>query len=130
MAEIIKTYVNKDQGGRVELHSRPSFSPLSFLSAAYQIRFENGRTFTVGIAGAYNAMGLIGTEANGVFVCDDDSERVVVTGVARAASGYQTPTKDQLAILDGLLVMPWGVFKNWVNGLEQDPPHTGRRYDL
>ena len=49
---------------------------------------------------AYNAMGLIGSEMNGVAVLDETGLSVVTDGLARAESGYSCPTPEQLALLD------------------------------
>ena len=43
------------------------------------LKFGN-RSFRVLLYGAYNAMGLIGTEKNGIAVLDEDRRQVVLDG--------------------------------------------------
>lgn len=53
--------------------------------------------FIIGIAGAYNARGLIGPEHNGIFVLDDTNKNVVTDRNTEELSGYSGPSERQLA---------------------------------
>jgi hypothetical protein len=54
-----------------------------------------GVTYVVGIAGAYNAFGLIGPEHNGVFILDDTHKRVLTDRICEESTGYFGPSKRQ-----------------------------------
>lgn len=56
-----------------------------------------GTTYVIGIAGAYDAFGLIGSEYNGIFILDDDAKRVVLDRHMPIASGYHGPSPEQWA---------------------------------
>jgi len=67
-------------------------------------RREIGKTtYLVGIAGAYDAYGLIGPEHNGVFVLDDTRKSVVLDRDTPETSGYSGPSERQ-----------WGALKTWM----------------
>jgi hypothetical protein len=51
--------------------------------------------YLIGIAGAYNAFGLIGSEHNGIFVLDDSNKRVVLDRDTEISSGYYGPSQAQ-----------------------------------
>lgn len=54
------------------------------------------RTFTFILSTAYNAMGLIGPEYNGLVVLDDDKMAVLADRIDNAS--YDAPTKSQLEL--------------------------------
>jgi len=59
-------------------------------------RYRKGRyTYVIGIAGAYNAFGLIGSEHNGIFVLNDTNKTVVLDRHCPIASGYCGPSQSQ-----------------------------------
>ena len=58
------------------------------------------------IYSAYNALGLIGSEMNGIAVLDETNQAVVTDGIARADSGYNCPTKAQEAMLERMATCP------------------------
>lgn len=66
-----------------------------YADGAVRRRKVNGITYIVGIAGAYDALGLIGSEHNGVFVLDDTNKRVVFDRDTPQSSGYHGPSKAQ-----------------------------------
>jgi hypothetical protein len=51
--------------------------------------------YIVGIAGAYNAFGLIGPEHNGIFVLDDTNKAVILDRDTPETSGYSGPSQRQ-----------------------------------
>lgn len=61
-----------------------------------------GREFVLGIATAYNAFGLIGTEYNGLFVLDDTDKKVVLDRHAEGPAGGFGPTDQQRAAFEEL----------------------------
>lgn len=82
------------------------------------------RTFKVGIAGAYNAFGLIGSECNGLFILDEDLRRVVLDEHGREGSGYNGPSTTQWVELARVCSLSWDDFRAFVNG------HKRARYNL
>ena len=70
-----------------------------------------GTTYVIGIAGAYDAFGLIGPEHNGLFVLDDDAKRVVLDRHMPIASGYHGPSAEQWAEFKRVAKMPAAQFK-------------------
>lgn len=79
-------------------------------------RRKVGRTtYLVGIAGAYDAFGLIGPEHNGVFVLDDTRKRVILDRHAEnPAGGYFGPSKAQWSELAKLMTMPAPEFRRFI----------------
>ena len=68
-------------------------------------RMAAGKTYTVGFSTAYAAMGLIGSEINGIFVLNEDDFEVVLDQHLRVDSGWFGPQKqhfDELARLKAL----------------------------
>lgn len=114
MATVVEK-INPAVMAQRNVYSRPCFGVLAWVSAAAEITFENGRTFTVGIAGGYNAMGIFGHEGNGVFVGDDDNGQVVLNKVCYSTNGLASPTRAQLRMYEQLKRMDWAQFRAWVN---------------
>jgi len=57
--------------------------------------FRDGRNFRVLLYGAYNAMGLIGCEHNGIAILDEDNKRVVTDRIGGIDTGYFGPSQFQ-----------------------------------
>lgn len=66
-----------------------------YADGALRKRTVDGTDYLVGIAGAYNAFGLIGPEHNGIFVLDDTNKAVVLDRHFEQSSGYSGPGKAQ-----------------------------------
>ena len=70
-------------------------------------RTVKGQTYTMAIYGAYNALGLIGSEYNGIVVVNETKKCVVTDNVEKTDSGWfgatarQVETFDKLAKLRG-----------------------------
>jgi hypothetical protein len=62
---------------------------------AVRKRSVNGIDYIVGIAGAYNAYGLIGPEHNGIFILDDTNRQVILDRDTEISSGYYGPSQGQ-----------------------------------
>lgn len=85
-------------------------------------RTVNGTSFLIGIATAYNAFGLIGTEQNGVFILDDTNKQVVLDRHAEGAAGGYGPSPDQIAARDELLALDDAAFLDFI---EANPRFRG-----
>lgn len=66
-------------------------------SVGLKQRTVAGIVFIIGIASAYNAMGLIGSEHNGVFILDDTNRNVIADQIDITGSGWFGPTAEQSA---------------------------------
>lgn len=75
--------------------------------------------YAIGIAGAYDAFGLIGPEHNGVFVLDDTNKRVLTDRQAETRSGYSGPSQAQWGELKRVMELPDKAFIQWVKGTDR-----------
>ena len=89
--------------------------PYTYVSHDSKRKFENGRTFRVLIAGAFNAMGLIGSESNGIVILDEDKKRVLADEIMRQGTGWFGPSQKQLDVFEAIQTMPWTHFQALVN---------------
>ena len=96
--------------------------PFMYSDGAIRKRAVNGIDYIVGIAGAYNAGGLIGPEHNGLFVLDDTNKLVLTDRIAPEQSGYFGPSKAQWDELKRAMQLPAKAFIQWV---EQSPRYRG-----
>jgi len=78
------------------------------------LKFGN-RTFRVLLYGAYNAMGLIGTENNGIAVLDEDRMQVVLDGHCPQETGAYGPSDDQMVEWRRICRMEDSVFVEFCN---------------
>lgn len=69
-------------------------------------REAGGETFRIFISAAYNAMGLIGSEADGIVILNDTRKEVVVDQLHCSGSGYFGPHPWQVEALRKILAMP------------------------
>jgi hypothetical protein len=69
--------------------------PYMHAEGAVRRRVVQGTTYIVGIAGAYNAFGLIGPEHNGLFVLNDTTKQVLTDRICEEPSGYHGPSARQ-----------------------------------
>lgn len=84
--------------------------------------------FRLLIYGAYNAMGLIGSEYNGIAVLNNNEMNVVVDNIGCEGSGYNGPSAAQVKLFEQLLVLPPGEFERKINQLGQKNKRL--RYEL
>ena len=116
------------QAGIIPVQNLPSVGPYTWVSYDQQVVFTRkgkaGRAFRVLIYGAYNAMGLIGSEGNGIVILDEDKMLVLTDQISAHDSGYFGPTKAQIAQADALTAMTWAKFRAFVNS------HPRSRYTL
>lgn len=78
--------------------------------------------YLVGIAGAYDAFGLIGSEYNGIFVLNDTDKRVVADQGCMESSGYFGPTQRQW---DSMRVLMQSSDKQFVELVQAMPRYRG-----
>ena len=84
--------------------------PFRSVRGAFTAELEDGagnpRKYTCGLAGAYDAFGLIGPEFNGLFVLDEVARAVVARELVTAPSGWYGgsggPSRAQLKALADL----------------------------
>lgn len=77
------------------------------------------------VSGAYNAMGLIGPEMNGIAILDENRKQVVADCIGRQPSGWYAehdagPGRKLLALFEELRVAPPSVFATRVPVLAGD----------
>ena len=77
--------------------------PFMYADGALRRRTVGGVDYLVGIAGAYNAYGLIGPEHNGIFVLDATNKQVVLDRYEEQSSGYNGPSEHQWAVLGDIM---------------------------
>lgn len=80
---------------------------------------EDGRKFRIVLYGAYNAMGLIGSECNGIVILNEDDANVVCDEIGRTSTGYFGPTVDQQTVFNLTLEMDDQQFIEFVNTVNQ-----------
>lgn len=85
-----------------------------YADGAVRRRKARGNEYLVGIAGAYNAFGLIGPEHNGIFVLDDTHKRVVLDRDTEETTGYYGPSQRQWDRLKELMQMDEEAFHNLI----------------
>lgn len=86
-------------------------------------RIRDGR-FRVILYGAYNALGLIGSEDNGIAVLDNEKMQVLLDRECCESSGYFGPSAKQTARFWHIVHMPEDAFVKFVNG------HPRARYTI
>ena len=92
-----------------------NIKPYTGVEHEKKITFPNGRTFHVFTYQAYDAMGLIGSECNGVAICDVDNRNVVCDEIAKEGTGYFGVSPKQVEIFEGICQMNWETFRAFVN---------------
>lgn len=95
-----------------------SIGPYTFVSKEETRSFETPdgvRTFRFLIYGAYNAMGLIGSEKNGIAILDEDKVAVLCDEIAKEISGYNQPSATAIETFNELLQVDWKVFQDFIN---------------
>ena len=89
--------------------------PVRHADGALRRRSFDGVNYLVGIAGAYNAMGLIGSECNGIFVLDETNKNVLTDqNNLDPSGGYNGPSKAQWAAFEWVMKMPEADFIQWI----------------
>jgi hypothetical protein len=94
-----------------------SVGQYTMVSRDKSVKFGD-RSFRVVLYGAYNAMGLIGTEHNGIAVLDEDRMQVVLDGHFRQDSGAYGPTQSQAEEWERICRLPAGEFVEFCNSHE------------
>lgn len=91
-----------------------SVGQYTMVSRDETLKFGN-RTFRVVLYGAYNAMGLIGTENNGVAVLDEDRNHVVLDEHCPQDTGSFGPSDEQMAEMARICGLSGGEFVEFCN---------------
>lgn len=107
----------------LDFYQRPSLKPFTFISKQATLDFGDKGQYIVVIYGAYDAMGLIGTEKNGIGVLDHTNKRVLLDEHQMTNSGYFTPTERQTRSFDELVSSDWEAFRNFVNNHDRTRYH-------
>lgn len=89
---------------------------------ALRKRKIGSKLYLVGIAGAYDAMGLIGSEHNGIFILNDTDKRVVADRDCEESSGYNGPSQRQW---DSLKVLMQSSDKQFIELVKAMPRFRG-----
>lgn len=85
---------------------------------------RNNRKFRILLYGAYNAMGLIGSERNGIAVLDEDRKCVLLDNECHISSGFYGASEEQQKRFKEVVEMKWPEFQKFVNG------HEFKRMDI
>ena len=78
-------------------------------------KYENGRSLRILTYQAFNAMGLIGSECNGVAILDEDNKQVLTDELAIGPSGYNGVTRTAWDLAWKLYTGTWDEVKAAVN---------------
>lgn len=97
------------------LHQRKSLEPYKYLSVDLMKTLTNGDQYRIIVYGAYNAMGLVGTEKNGIAILDQQRMAVLSDEISPAPSGYDTPSTNQINLVQALMDLSDDDFKTFVN---------------
>ena len=73
------------------------------------------RTFRIVLYGAFNAMGLIGPENNGIVVFDDDQKQVLADQLGCETSGWCGPSRAQVELFKSMERSTWEEFRARIN---------------
>lgn len=94
---------------------RHQIGPFMYADGALRTRVVDDITYKVGIAGAYNAFGLIGPEHNGLFVLDDTNKQVILDQHAKEQTGYFGPSNEQWEALRHVMQLPEHDFIHFIH---------------
>lgn len=107
---------DKNRLCKTPIQDCPSEGPYTGVTSIGDRDFGKHGKFRVMIYAAYNAMGLIGPEMNGVAVAQElDKFNVIFDGGAQADSGYFGASTGQLKLFDDLMAADWEQFRAIVN---------------
>lgn len=81
----------------------------------HAMREVDGEAYRLVLYGAYNAMGLIGAECNGIAVFSERNKTVIADEIGIESTGYFGPSAAQLQIFDKLRKCPDEEFRAVVN---------------
>ena len=88
-----------------------------FTGVEYDIRvtFSPKKVFRIATYQAYNAMGLIGSESNGIVVLNEGSKSVVCDEIMKESSGYFGASEKQFRGVMDLVGMTYANFRKVIN---------------
>ena len=107
------------------MNLEPQVGPYVGVQADIALSFPGeGRNFRLLLYGAYNAMGLIGSECNGIAVLDEEKVQVLCDEIHKELSGWGGPSEGQWGTLKEMAKMPWPDFQSFIN------EHPRHRYEI
>lgn len=92
----------------------PDVGPYSFVSRD-TVRTVGTQQFRIVVYGAYNALGLVGSESNGIAILLEEPPAVVADEIGCESSGYSGPSTAQLALFETLRTCSSEEFRAEVN---------------
>lgn len=95
-----------------------SLKPFTGVQFEKEVTFKvNGkdRHFHLFTYQAYDAMGLVGCEMNGVAICDADKRQVLCDEIKKQGTGYFGASQEQVDELERISKLDWEQFKALVN---------------
>lgn len=102
-----------------DVEPRPHLIPVGQGRSGYTMlwrlatRTVKGDRLLLGIAGAYSAFGLIGSECNGIFLLNETQGTVVLDEHAKVDSGFYGAAPSQLEEYRRLLLLSPDDFLQW-----------------
>lgn len=97
------------------IHTKPTVAQFVGVSRDQIVDHGQHGKFRVLVYGAFNAMGLIGPENNGIAILQEEPALVVADSICLEDSGYFGPSSRQLAEFDRIVSLGWEDFKAVVN---------------
>ena len=93
------------------------YNILPYMGVQYdvQIAFAKDKVFRLATYQAYNAMGLIGTECNGIVMFDDVRKCVVFDEDCKIPTGWNGASTHAFDAIDRLCKLDWESFQQSVN---------------
>lgn len=102
----------------------PAVGPYVGVQADHCKELADGRRFRLIVYAAYSALGLIGTECNGIAILDEDKLQVLCDEVACQLTGSFGASAEQWRVYAQLMTADDLAFVAFVNA------HPRRRYDI
>lgn len=106
----------------MNINDLPSIYPYIGVSAD-ETRTVGGHSLRFIIHGAYNALGLIGSEYNGIAIFDNDYMKVVLDKHCPIGSGYYGPSVEQVEEFNRLLSLEWADLATFINSHSRSRLH-------
>lgn len=84
-------------------------------TVSFKEKGQSPRKFRVITYQAYNALGLIGSECNGVAILDEDKKLVLCDEILKQDTGWFGASDAQVAEATRICFLPWKEFQAFVN---------------
>ena len=96
-----------------------NIGPYTGIQYDVELNFGKGKVFRAITYQAYNALGLIGSEHNGIAILDETKKSVLLDGYLQESTGWFGASKAQLSGVDTLAGYSWKTFREFVNGYDR-----------